>query len=338
MKICHFCLKSNKDDSDFCTYCGANFKKTESLISQIIGGEINIPFTQFPILAFEPIDKVTPNPCYSKIFTGLENTIYGLWVYIYEVNPDMISREGNRVTKVIVNGYPSIFFPRLYNLSVTSNNGRINFTFTRKKIGESFLLLSFLKSTDNSETYGIYLIDSSFLVDDRKKLILALKMAAKRFGMPLLTKKVKFTLNFNSESESEKGVNKSQVNSFASAKEDAEVFEEALPLYLKMMKDYKGHLNVPSEDSFGIIEGDSPYNGWYYVTPLFYRRFFLRDHANISFKTLESMAKNYPADYYGEHYIPNLGKILHCLIIPKNEYFKMNIDGKLEKEGTENKE
>lgn len=298
-----------------------------AIIAEILGKTENIPFTRLSVSEFIPIDKVSPGSCYSRVFSNLERKMYGMWVYAYKTSPKSIIRDGNKITKIIVTGSPTTSFPRLVDLTNAKGAADIPFLFERKELGESFLLLFLLKSKDTLEAHSAYLIDSNFLKDGRIKVVLSLKGAAERFGLPLHGNRTSFTLTFI-DSNKGRSTGGSMSEDHTSAKEDIEVFEEALPLYVKMMKKFGESLNVPSEDVFGIMGENSPYKGWYYVTPVFYRRFFLRDHANISFKTLESMAKNYPPEYYAERYIPNIKKNLLCLVVPVVKDLEVTIEDK----------
>ena len=327
MKVCHFCGKENQDDAILCVSCGLDFKRGSAIIKEILGNTEIIPFIKFSVPEFVPIDKISPSLCYSRIFSNLEKKMYGIWVYFYKTSPKLMIREDNRITEVTVRGSPINIFPRLVNLTDVKGEANIPYFFKRKELGESFLLLFLLKSKDTLETFSVYLIDSSFLREGRKEIIHSLRRAAERFGLPLQGSRVQFRLTFRAsiKDQSQKRV---LGENYVSPKEDIEVFEEALPLYIKMMKKFGESLNVPSEDIFGVMGEDSPYKGWYYVTPVFYRRFFLRDHAYISFKTLESMAKNYPPEYYTERYIPNIKKNLLCLVIPAVEDLEVKIEDK----------
>ena len=156
----------------------------------------SLAFAKFPKPGIMYVSEIKPNPCFSHVYSQLNDSVYERWVYSYIVNSASIVKEAEKISRIVVFGIPTTTFPAIHDFSTSAGAKQIPWTFTRSMQGENILLLSYLKSKYTEKFFSVVLIDSNSNTDDLRAVVYSLKKAAGNYGLPLETKKYKLTVNF----------------------------------------------------------------------------------------------------------------------------------------------
>jgi hypothetical protein len=163
----------------------------------------SLEFTKFPNPGIMYVSEITPNPCFSHVYSKLNDSVYELWIYTYVINPDGISRVGDKVKSLTVLGNATTIFPSINDFSNKMGNRQIPWTYSRSIQGQNVLLLSYLKSKYTEKFFSIFLIDSNINKNELNAIVSSLKKAAGNYGFPLEAKSYRLLVNFsNSTGES----------------------------------------------------------------------------------------------------------------------------------------
>lgn len=156
----------------------------------------SLAFAKFPKLGIMYVSEITPNPCFSHVYSQLNDSVYERWVYLYVVNSDGIVKEAGKIKSIVVLGTPTTNFPAIHNFSTSLGTKQIRWTFSRTRQGENILLLSYLRSKNTEKFFNVVLMDSKSNRNDLKEVVYSLKKTAEMYGLPLENKTYRLKVNF----------------------------------------------------------------------------------------------------------------------------------------------